>query len=121
MSSASDNARQLFLRATMSDADFGYPDAVAFLSIDMEGWEDVLTRTIFDEGKAVVLVDEEATELLIEPAPRLGLRGFVDQRRGRRRIRVRFRHGTHAYGLNDVTVARADLAHLDLQQHPQLI
>lgn len=119
MTTATDNAHRLFLRATLSEDSFGYPDRVSFLSQDIEGWEDILIRSLFDEGKPIVLVDEEASEVLFEPSPRRWPLGMIDHRLGRQRIRVCFRHGTHAYGLNHVTLERGDVETLGLVLQPQ--
>lgn len=122
MSTATDNAHKLFLRASLAGGEdnFGYPDSVTFLSQEIEGWEDILVQSVFDEGKAVVLVNDEASELLFDPAPRRWLLGLWDQRQGRQRIRVCFRHGAHAYGLTHVTLQRSDIGRLDVKPHPQL-
>ncbi len=104
MSDATDQTKQAFLRATLSDDDLGYPDRVAFLSQDTDSWKEILLRTLVEEGRPVVLIDADASEVLFEPLNRRGPLRIVDRRLKRRRVRIRFRYGTSAYGIDRVTV-----------------
>lgn len=90
MSRITDKTDELFMEASRSDDDLGYPEDVAFVPGDEEWTDDVLWRNLL-EGQATVLVGEE-TELLLVPMRR----GLVDRLRGRVPVSVAPRANGHA-------------------------
>jgi len=54
MSRTVDKARELFMTASLSDDDLGYPDRVAFIPGDQEWADDALWHNL-TEGRATVL------------------------------------------------------------------
>lgn len=90
MSAIRDKTDRLFMQASLSDDDFGYPNHVAFIPGDEEWTEEVLWRAL-TEGIATVLVGEEV-ELLVTPLRRRPL----DRLRGRVRVNVAHRVEGHA-------------------------
>jgi len=56
--SAVDKTWNLFMDASLSDDDLGYPDKVAFVPGDQEWADDVVWRNL-TEGRATVLVSDE--------------------------------------------------------------
>ena len=88
MSKTVDKTHELFMAASLSDDDLGYPDRVAFIPGDQEWADDALWRNL-TEGRATVLVSDE-NELLLIPRPR----GLIDRLRGRVGVNVTQRiHG----------------------------
>ena len=85
MSKTVDKTHELFMAASLSDDELGYPDRVAFIPGDQEWADDALWRNL-TEGRATVLVSDE-NELLLIPQPR----GLIDRLRGRVGVNV-----THA-------------------------
>jgi hypothetical protein len=59
---------ELFMAATLSDDDLGYPNEVEFVPGDEE-WSDGVVWRNLTEGRPIVLVGEEG-ELLLIPRPR---------------------------------------------------
>jgi hypothetical protein len=90
MSETTDKTDELFMAASRSDDDLGYPADVAFVPSDEEWTDDVLWRNLI-EGQATVLVGED-TELLLVPLPR----GVLDRLRGRVPVSVAPRTQGHA-------------------------
>ncbi len=90
MSETVDKTHELFMAATLSDDDLGYPDQVAFVPGDQEWADDVVWRNL-TEGRATVLVGDE-TELLLIPLPR----SLIDRLRGRVGVNVTQRVHGHA-------------------------
>ena len=91
MSRTVDKARELFMTASLSDDDLGYPDRVAFIPGDQEWADDALWHNL-TEGRATVLVSDE-NELLLIPQPR----SLLDRLRGRVGVSVTQRiHGRPA-------------------------
>lgn len=119
MSTATEHTDRLFLAATLSDGDRGYPDGASFISQDMEGWEESAIATL-QAGKAFVLVDEDGVEVLFEPSPRQGAFGLLDRARGRTRVFIRWRQGDHAYVIDHVSVNRETIEHFRVELQPQV-
>jgi hypothetical protein len=91
MSETVDKTHEVFMAATLSEDDLGYPDRVAFVPGDQEWADDVVWRNL-TEGRATVLVSDE-NELLLIPQPR----SPIDRLRGRVRVNVTQRvHGHRA-------------------------
>jgi hypothetical protein len=88
--SAIDKTWDLFMAASLSDDDLGYPDRVAFVPGDQEWADEVLWRNL-TEGRATVLVSDEF-ELLLTPLPR----SLIDRIRGRVSVNVTHRAHGHA-------------------------
>jgi hypothetical protein len=88
--SAVDKTWNLFMAASLSDDDLGYPDRVAFIPGDQEWADEALWRNL-TEGRATVLVGDE-TELLLIPLPR----SLIDRLRGRVGVNVTQRVHGHA-------------------------
>lgn len=88
--SAIDKTWNLFMDASISDDDLGYPDRVAFVPGDQEWADEVVWRNL-TEGRATVLVSDE-TELLLMPLPR----SLIDRIRGRVGVNVTHRAHGHA-------------------------
>jgi hypothetical protein len=91
MNDVDDKTWDLFMTASLSDDDLGYPDEVEFVPGDQEWADDVLWRNL-TEGRPTVLVSDE-TELLLIPLPR----SLIDRLRGRVGVNVTQRiHGHRA-------------------------
>jgi len=90
MSTITDRTDKLFMEASLSDDDLGYPAEVAFVPADEEWADEVLWRTLI-EGRPTVLVGEEI-ELLLTPLRR----GPIDRLRGRVPVNVSHRIHGHA-------------------------
>jgi hypothetical protein len=85
MSTASKRTHELFVAATLSDDDLGYPNGVEFAP-DEEAWTDeVVWRNLLD-GRPTLLVGPNS-ELLLGPRRR----GVLDRLRKRVIARVAFR------------------------------
>jgi hypothetical protein len=90
MSSISEKTDELFMAATLSDDDLGYPNGVEFVPADEEWADEVVWRNLTD-GIPTVLVGEES-ELLLTPLRR----GPFDRLRGRVPVNVAHRVHGHA-------------------------
>ncbi len=75
MGTISEKTDELFMAATLSDDDLGYPNGVEFVPADEDWADEVLWRNLI-EGQATVLVGEEI-ELLLTPLRR----GPLDRQR----------------------------------------
>jgi hypothetical protein len=98
MSEITDKTDELFMVASRSDDDLGYPADVAFVPSDEEWTDDVLWRNLI-EGQATVLVGED-TELLLVPLRR----GVIDRLTGRVSVSVAPR--THGHPSSYATLSR---------------
>jgi hypothetical protein len=85
MSTASERTHELFLAATLSDDDLGYPNGVEFVP-DEEAWTDEVVWRNLVEGRPTVLVGV-SNELLLVPRQR----GVIDRLRKRVAVCVAFR------------------------------
>jgi hypothetical protein len=85
-----DQTWNLFMDASLSDGDLGYPDRVAFVPGDQEWADEVVWRNL-TEGRATVIVSDEI-ELLLNPLPRT----LIDRLRGRVGVNVTHRARGHA-------------------------
>jgi hypothetical protein len=90
MNAVYDKTWDLFMAASLSDDDLGYPDEVEFIPGDQEWADEVLWRNL-TEGHPTVLVSEDA-ELLLLPRPR----SLVDRLRGHVVVNVAHRTPGHA-------------------------
>ena len=89
MSAIDKKTDELFMAATLSDDNLGYPDDVAFVPGDHDWADQVVWRNLTEEHRPTVIVDDE-TELLLIPLPRR----LADKVRGCVRVRVTHRpHG----------------------------
>ncbi len=82
MSFISEKTDELFMAATLSDDDLGYPNGVEFVPADEEWADEVVWRNLTD-GIPTVLVGEES-ELVLTPLRR----GPLDRLRGRVPVNV---------------------------------
>ncbi len=98
MSTISEKTDELFMAATLSDDDLGYPNGVEFVPADEEWADEVLWRNLI-EGQATVLVGEEI-ELLLTPLRR----GPLDRLRGR--VPVNVAHRVHGHATPYATPSR---------------
>lgn len=98
MSEITNKTDELFMAASRSDDDLGYPADVAFVPSDEEWTDDVLWRNLI-EGQATVLVGED-TELLLVPLRR----GVIDRLTGRVPVSVAPR--THGHPSSYATLSR---------------
>jgi hypothetical protein len=98
MSAISERTDELFMAATLSDDDLGYPNGVEFVPADEEWADEVLWRNLI-EGQATVLVGEEI-ELLLTPLRR----GPLDRLRGR--VPVNVAHRVHGHATPYATASR---------------
>jgi hypothetical protein len=98
MSAVPDKTWNLFMAASLSDDDLGYPNRVAFVPGDQDWADDVVWRNL-TEGRPTVLVGEE-TELLLVPMRR----SLIDRARGRVTVNVGQR--THGRSTPYVTASR---------------
>jgi hypothetical protein len=98
MSAISERTDELFMAATLSDDDLGYPNGVEFVPADEEWADEVLWRNLI-EGQATVLVGEEI-ELLLTPLRR----GPLDRLRGR--VPVNVAHRVHGHATPYATPSR---------------
>jgi hypothetical protein len=98
MSTISEKTDELFMAATLSDDDLGYPNGVEFVPADEEWADEVLWRNLI-EGQATVLVGEEI-ELLLTPLRR----GPLDRLRGR--VPVNVAHRVHGHATPYATASR---------------
>jgi hypothetical protein len=85
MSTASERTHELFVAATLSDDDLGYPNGVEFVP-DEQGWTDEVVWRNLVEGRPTLLVGENS-ELLLVPRRR----GVIDRLRKRVAVCVAFR------------------------------
>lgn len=76
MSTATDRANELFLRAALSDGDLNYPERVAFIAEDEPGVHRALVANLL-EGVPTVIVNAAGGERLLLPVRRPGLVGAV--------------------------------------------
>ena len=90
MSTISEKTDELFMAASHSDDDLGYPNGVEFVPADEEWSDEVVWRNL-TEGQTTVLVGEEI-ELLLTPLRR----GLLDRFRGRVPVKVSHRVHGHA-------------------------
>ncbi len=90
MSTISDKTDELFMAATLSDDDLGYPNGAEFVPGDEEWANDVVWRNLA-EGRPTVIVGEES-ELLLVPTRR----SLIDRLRGRVAVNVGQRVNGHA-------------------------
>jgi hypothetical protein len=90
MSAVYDKTWDLFMAASLSDDDLGYPNEVEFVSGDEEWADEVVWRNL-TEGRPTVLVSDDA-ELLLAPQPR----SLIDRLRGRVEVNVAHRNHGHA-------------------------
>ena len=98
MNAVYDKTWDLFMAASLSDDDLGYPDEVEFVPGDQEWADDVLWRNL-TEGRPAVLVSEDA-ELLLFPLRR----SLVDRLRGH--VAVNVAHRTHGHVAPYATASR---------------
>jgi hypothetical protein len=98
MSTISEKTDDLFMAATLSDDDLGYPNGVEFVPADEEWADEALWRNLI-EGQATVLVGEEI-ELLLTPLRR----GPLDRLRGR--VPVNVAHRVHGHATPYATPSR---------------
>jgi hypothetical protein len=77
MSTISDKTDEMFMAATLSDDDLGYPNGVEFVPGD-EDWADEAVWRKLADGHPTLLVDAES-ELLLVPMQR----SLLDRIRGR--------------------------------------
>jgi hypothetical protein len=96
--SAVDKTWGLFMAASLSDDDLGYPDKVAFVPGDQEWADEVVWRNL-TEGRATVLVNDDA-ELLLVPLRR----SLVDRLRGH--VAVNVAHRAHGHAAPYATASR---------------
>jgi len=87
--STADKTWDLFMAASLSDDDLGYPDHVAFVPGDEEWADEVVWRNL-TTGRATVVVSDEF-ELLLMPLPR----HLIDRLRGRVGVNVTHRAQGH--------------------------
>jgi hypothetical protein len=90
MSTVTDKSWDVFMTASLSDDDLGYPDKVAFVPGDQEWADDVVWRNLAG-GRPTVIVGEES-ELLLVPTRR----SLIDRLRGRVAVNVGQRINGHA-------------------------
>jgi hypothetical protein len=90
MSTVTDKSWDVFMAASLSDDDLGYPDKVAFVPGDQEWADDVVWRNLAD-GRPTVIVGEES-DLLLVPTRR----SLIDKLRGRVAVNVGQRVNGHA-------------------------
>jgi hypothetical protein len=90
MSTVTDKSWDVFMTASLSDDDLGYPDKVAFVPGDQEWADDVVWRNLVG-GRPTVIVGEES-ELLLVPTRR----SLIDKLRGRVAVNVGQRVNGHA-------------------------
>ncbi len=98
MSDTVEKTHELFMSASLSDDDLGYPDKVAFVPGDQEWADEVVWRNL-TEGRATVLVSDEI-ELLLTPLPR----SLIDRLRGR--VGVNVTHRAHGHAAPYATASR---------------
>jgi hypothetical protein len=98
MSSISEKTDELFMAATLSDDDLGYPNGVEFVPADEEWADEVVWRNLTD-GIPTVLVGEES-ELVLTPLRR----GPLDRLRGR--VPVNVSHRVHGHATPYATPSR---------------
>jgi hypothetical protein len=98
MSAVDDKTWELFMAASLSDDDLGYPDEVEFVPGDRE-WADEVVWSNLTEGRATVLVSDEI-ELLLFPLRR----SLIDRLRGR--VAVNVAHRTHGHTAPYATASR---------------
>jgi hypothetical protein len=98
VSTTSEKTDELFMAASRSDNDLGYPADVEFVPADEE-WADEVVWHNLTEGQATVLVGEEI-ELLLTPLRR----GPLDRLRGR--VPVNVSHRVHGHATPYATPSR---------------
>jgi hypothetical protein len=98
MNTVYDKTWDLFMAASVSDDDLGYPDEVEFVPGDQDWADEVLWRNL-TEGRPTVLVSEEA-ELLLLPLRR----SLIDRLRGH--VPVNVAHRAHGHATPYATASR---------------
>ncbi len=98
MSTISDKTDELFMAATLSDSDLGYPNGVEFVPGDEEWADDAVWRKLA-EGRPTVVVGEQ-DEVLLVPMRR----SLVDKLRGR--VAVNIGHRVHGQMSPYITASR---------------
>jgi hypothetical protein len=102
MSTIDKKTDELFMAANPGDESLGYPDDVAFVPGDKDWADEVVWRSLAEECRATVIVDEDI-ELMLIPFPR----NVVDRLRGCVRVRVTLRpHGHIAAFATSSTLGR---------------
>lgn len=112
MSTATEHTWDLFRASALSDDDLGYPNTVAFVATDIEGWEGIAWRHLRNEGVSTVVVDEDATETMLVPVRRASLLRWVDRARGRVAVQIQRRGPDLDKAARPIKLARADLSRL---------
>jgi len=86
MSTATEHANELFIRAALSDDNLGYPPRVAFVAADVEGAYRALVENL-TARTPTVLVNAMGGERLLFPIRRTGITApflnLIDRRFGR--------------------------------------
>jgi hypothetical protein len=98
MSTVTDKTWDVFMTASLSDDDLGYPDKVAFVPGDQD-WADEVVWHNLTENRPTVVVDQEC-ELLLVPLRR----SLID--RARRRVTVNFGQRVNGHAPTYMTTSR---------------
>lgn len=114
MTTATDHAHRLFTESVLADDACGYPNRVSFIARDIPDWESIAWRSLVNEHRPTVIVDEDALEIMLIPVDRPVLLARIDRMRGRVPVRVGWRHhnGAHTYEV-PVSLSRSRLAALE--------
>jgi hypothetical protein len=103
---ATEHAREFFIRLALSDDGLGYPPRMAVVATDQENAAKIVWRAIDDEGMPIVIIDGGGKETLVAPLSRT--ERLVDRIR-RRRARVRIEIRADGAAIGSRTLARAAL------------
>jgi hypothetical protein len=111
---ATEQTDRIFMDSVLADDADGYPDRVSFVARDIDDWEGLVWRSLVEERRPTVIVDEDALEIMFIPVARPALLTWFDRARGRVPVRVgwRQRGGSHAYEM-PVSLSRARLAEIE--------
>jgi hypothetical protein len=114
MTTATEQTDRIFTESVLAGDAGGYPDGVSFIARDLEGWEGLVWRSLVEEGRPTVVVDEDALEILFVPVDRPALLAWFDRARGRMPVRIEWRQrgGSHAYQM-PVSLSRSRLAEIE--------
>lgn len=101
-------AREAFKRAVAEGTDAGYPERVTLVPADDVDRETFM-RTVGDNlraGVPVVFVRDDGHEMMLAPAARTGVLGWIDKRLGRTRLHIAVRAGAFAPAVDRDQVVR---------------
>jgi hypothetical protein len=111
---STDQTNRLFIESVLADDAGGYPDRISFVARDTPDWQAIVWRNLVEEQRPTVIVDEDASEILLTPIDRPAWLAWANRIRGRVPVRVGWRqhNGAHAYEV-PTRLSRSQLAAIE--------